>query len=163
MENGCLERGLYFSEPHGCTWVQQMWIVQGRKRRGPGWETIPPHSSSQPFFSFLKTLKCCSFCWASQLREFTCVWARRGTQRLKPTETQSSVFNHFSYVSHWCKNRSWFCLIKVRKSETQMEMENITLLKCISLPQGSLSPPVSYSTFPSIVWAVYSIKCFNKV
>lgn len=44
------------------------------KRRGPGWETIPPHSSCQPFFSNFKVLL---LFWASQLREYTCVWTRQ--------------------------------------------------------------------------------------
>lgn len=54
-----------------------------RKRGGPGWETIPPHSASAFFFFFLniKVL----LLWASQLREYACVRACLAKRTQRPS------------------------------------------------------------------------------
>lgn len=109
-----LGKGPLLSEPEGeagrgVTWVQQMWRGRERKRRGQGWETIPPHSSSQLFFLLLpRNIKVLLLSRASGLRERTnaSVCQADGAQFILNSEYFTSFFFCLPAWSKVCAHHS---------------------------------------------------------
>lgn len=138
MESGGLERGLYSLSHmgvHECSRCGECKTEREEGRAGKLFRFIPVLSL---FFSFfLKTLKCCSFFWASQLREFTCVWARQGTRGLKPTEMQSPPFITFHMCHTDTKTGHAFVLSKLERVKHKDGNGKYYFLICISSSQGS--------------------------
>lgn len=65
------------------------------RKRGLGWETIPPHSSSLLFFFFFN-IKVLLLFRASPLKEYTCVWPcyAEGTWRLRSVCLFDLILKH---------------------------------------------------------------------
>lgn len=96
MENGGLERGLSSLSHRGLHECSRCGEGKREREEGRAGKLFPLIPALSLFFN----IKVLLLFWASQLREYTCVWAHQetGTERLKPKEQSPIKIRLYLYL-----------------------------------------------------------------